>query len=86
MHNYIANTNPNLSVIRLAVDGSVTLVPILYWIDVLHQRIPLDLTRMTVQFGRLLDADFAIHDASDGRVYLRDGSVFETLDAFKEAN
>lgn len=84
MPNYIANTNNNLTVIRLASDGSVTLAPILYWIDLQDERIPVDLTRMTIAWQRLLGTDFAIHDDVSGCVYLRNGSGFETLEAFKE--
>ena len=84
MPNYIANTNNNLTVIRLASDGSVTLAPILYWIDLQDERIPVDLTRMTIAWQRLLGTYFAIHDDVRVCVYLRNGSGFETLEAFKE--
>jgi hypothetical protein len=86
MPNYIANTIHNLTVIRLASDGSVTLAPILYWIDLQDKLIPVDLTRMTIAWQRLLGPDLAIHDDVSRCVYLRNGSGFETLEAFKEEN
>lgn len=86
MNSYVPNTNQNLKVIRRAADGSVTLVPIIYWIDLRTQRVPVDLSRMTDEFWILAHADFAVHDASDGRVYLRDGNIYDTLETFAEAS
>ena len=82
---YIPNTNANLNIIRRAEDGGFYLSPILYWWELRYSRVPIDLTRMSVGSSQICDADFAIHDASDGRVYLRDGNVFDTLEAFEEA-
>ena len=86
MNNHIANTNHNLTAVRRASDGTITLVPIVYWADVRYRRVPVDLTHMGTEILNIAEADFAVHDASDGRVYLRNGAVFETLEAFEEAS
>lgn len=82
----VPNTNSNLTAVRRASDGTVTLVPIVYWAELRYRRVPVDLTRMGTEILNIAEADFAVHDASDGRVYLRDGTVFETLEAFEEAS
>jgi hypothetical protein len=86
MNTYIANSNPNLTVIRRSKDGTITLTPIAYWVDLRDQRFPVDLTRMVIDFWVLIEANFAVHDASSGHVYMRDGTIYETLEAFDEAS
>lgn len=83
---FIPNSNRNLTVVRRASDGTISLVPIVYWGEFRLARVPVDLTRMHVEWGHIVDADFAIHDAASGRVYLRNGDVFDTLVAFAEAS
>jgi hypothetical protein len=83
---HIPNMHPNLTVIRRTSDGAYILVPILYWAEFGYGRVPVDLSRMRIEISHIIDADFAVHDASDGRVYLRDGSIYETLAAFEEAS
>ncbi len=85
MTSFISNANPNLTLVRRASDGTISLVPIIYWCDFRTSCVPIDLTHLAVNWGRI-DADFAIHDASTGRVYLRNGDVFDTLVAFAEAS
>ncbi len=86
MNNFIPNSNPNLWAIRHASDGSLILAPIIYWIDIKLQRIPVDLTRFAIDWRHLLDADFAVYDDNSGCVFLRNGDIFGTLDAFKAAS
>lgn len=86
MNFFIPNSNPNLTVVRRASDGTISLVPIIYWGEFRLARVPVDLTNMQVDWGRIMYADFAIHDAATGRVYLRNGVVFDTLVAFAEAS
>lgn len=86
MNFFIPNSNPNLTVVRRASDGTISLVPIIYWGECRYRRVPVDLTRMHVEWGHIVDADFAIHDAATGRVYLRNGDAFDTLVAFAEAS
>lgn len=86
MISYIPNTNSNLKVARRASDGKVLLIPIVYWVELRGQRLPIDLTNMAMDYWALKDADFAVHDGSNGHVFLRDGSVFKTLEAFNEAS
>ena len=81
----IPNTNSSLTAVRRASDGTVTLVPIVYWAELRYRRVPVDLTCTGTELLNIAEADFAVHDASDGRVYLRDGNVFDTLEAFEEA-
>jgi hypothetical protein len=86
MNNYIANTNPNLKVVRRANDGKITLVPVAYWAELRYRRVPVDLTRMGTELINIVEIGFAIHDASDGRVYLCNGTIFNTLESFEEAS
>ena len=86
MNPFIPNTNPNLTVVRRASDGGIQLVPILYWCRATQGHTPIDLTHMGEHWCDNIHLDFAIHDAATGQVYLRDGSVFETLEAFDEAS
>lgn len=86
MHPIIPNTNPNLTVVRRASDGGIELVPILYWCRGVDGHTPIDLTHMGAHWGGSMSLDFAIHDAATGRVYLRNGDVFDTLAAFAEAS
>lgn len=86
MNFYTPNTNSNLTVVRRASDGGIVLVPIIYWGECRYGRVPVDLTRMRVECVHIMDADFVIHDAATGRVYMRDGSIFDTLVAFAEAS
>ena len=83
---YIPNMPANLTVARQTSEGTCINVPILYWAEVRNGRVPVDLTRMRTEFSHIVDADYAVHDASDGRVYLRDGTIYETLAAFDEAS
>lgn len=86
MNSYIPNTNLNLTVVRRASDGGLQLVPIIYWGECRYSRVPVDLTRMQAEWVHIMDVDFAVHDAVTGKVYLRDGDVFDTLMAFEEAS
>jgi hypothetical protein len=86
MNSYIPNTNPNLTAIRRERDATLSLVPITHWVEARSFRYPVDLTSMAADWSNLGFADFAIHDASDGRVYLRNGSIFEALEAFEKAS
>jgi len=83
---HIPNMHPNLTVIRRTSDCTCLNVPILYWAEFRNGRVPVDLTCMRTELSHIIDADFAVHNASDGRVYLRDGSIYETLAAFEEAS
>jgi hypothetical protein len=47
---------------------------------------PVDLTRMGTELINIVEIGFAIHDASDGRVYLCNGTIFNTLESFEEAS
>ena len=82
----VPNMHPNLTVIRRTSEGTCINVPILYWAEFGYVRVPVDLTCMRTELSHIIDAEFAVHDASDGRVYLRDGSIYETLIAFEEAS
>lgn len=86
MNPFILNTNPNLTVVRRASDGGIELVPILYWCRTTQGHSPIDLTHMGAHWCDSMYLDFAIHDAATGRVYLRNGDVFDTLVAFAEAS
>ncbi|WP_324075204.1 MAG: hypothetical protein RSE14_00605 [Erythrobacter sp.] len=86
MNFYIPNTNPNLTVVRRASDGTISLVPIICWGEFRLARVPVDLTHMGTDWAQVMYSDFAIHDAVTGRVYLRNGDVFDTLVAFAEAS
>ena len=86
MNFHIPNMHPNLTVIRPTSDGAYILVPILYWAEFRSGRVPVDLTRMSIEWSHIIDADYAVHDASDGHVYLRDGTIYETLAAFEAAS
>jgi hypothetical protein len=85
MNSFFSNSNQNLTLVGRASDGTVTLVPIIYWCDFRTVCVPIDLTHMVADWGRI-DADFAVHDAATGRVYMRNGDVFDTLVAFAEAS
>lgn len=86
MNFFIPNTNSNLTVVRRANDGGIELVPILYWCRATQGHTPIGLTHMGAHWFDSMYLDFAIHDAATGRVYMRDGSIFDTLVAFAEAS
>ncbi len=86
MNPFIPNTNPNLTVVRRASNGAISMAPIIYWGDFRTGRVPIDVTHLGVEWGQIMYSDFAIHDAANGRVYLRNGDVFDTLVAFAEAS
>lgn len=86
MISLISNANSNLTLVRRASDGTILMAPIIYWGDFRTGCVPIDLMCMGVEWGQIMYSDFAIHDAATGLVYLRDGSVFDTLVAFAEAS
>jgi hypothetical protein len=86
MNLFIPNTIPNLTVVRRASDGTISLVPIIGWVEFRLARVPVDLTHMGTDWAQVMCSDFAIHDAATGRVYLRNGDVFDTLVAFVKAS